>query len=148
MPETISYTIVVPSSTRSLKVSAHLGDRDGYHHAVQTHPLGVEYSANTGGRWHRWLVYKVGDTEYTIHDPTRYETNPLQPKRIDELQEMLDRVLQAPDMTPADKAREVGRLATRIGQLLMDPSPPAEVRSDVNPGTAQAIETLADLAAS
>jgi hypothetical protein len=56
---------------------------------------------------------------YVVHDPERYTADPLgNDKRVRELHEMLSAILNATDMTPAEKATEVARLSVRIVELL------------------------------
>jgi hypothetical protein len=145
-PTVVVHTIVVPISTHSIKVGVHLRDTGDYTRTLDAHPNAAEYSAGGVDHWHRWLVYRAGDTEYTVHDPACYDTDPLGPeKRIGELQEMLSDVLLDGSMGPVEKATEVARLTERMRDHIL--SPPAAVRDGVPADTAAAIETITDAAA-
>jgi hypothetical protein len=145
-PTVVVHTIVVPLSTRTIHVGVHLRDPDDYQRTLDAHPNATERSADAGDHWHRWLVYRAGDTEYTVHDPARYDTDPLGPqRRIGELQEMLSDVLLDGSMGPVEKATEVARLSERMRDHILNP--PAEIRDGVPADTAAALEVLADAAA-
>ena len=128
--DTTDIVIRLPREhVRSATVSLHLRSPDLYRELTGDPDHDVtESSANTGDHWHRWAEYDDDNgVRYVVHDPERYTADPLgNDKRVRELHEMLSAVLNATDMTAAEKATEVARLSERITALLQ-----ADVRDDI-----------------
>ena len=124
----ITAVYIDRADVRVAQLQLHMRTTDAYRTAVARNHATETSVLSNGEKWHRWAEWTSScGVQYVAHDPERYDTDPLSAqKRVRELHEMLSAVLNATDMTPAEKATEVARLSERITALLT-----AEVRDDI-----------------
>lgn len=133
--------VLVHEHARNIQVHTHLDTPGAYADMIAGRDID-EGSAHdeVEDYWHRWARFEADGVKYVVHDPTRYEADPLDSAvRVAELMDMMGRVVLAADMGAAEKVRELTRLSARMREIA-----PASYVDGTTDATTEAIDVVAD----